>query len=465
MRVAGAAFTLLIGFGLSRVVGALRDVVLTARFGATTEYDLYIAAFRVPDVVFTLVAGGALGSTLVPVLAARREHGAPGDDARLAAHVFNAIAVVATLVAVVLALFTPWLAQFVGAGFDPAEQARLALLMRILLLQPILLGVSEVLTRYLNVHGHFLAPALAPALYNLPIIAAALGPRLGGVGLVLGVVAGAVVYLLVQVPSALATGFRFRTGLALRDPGLTQIGRLMVPRMIGQGAVQLAFIATTRLASQLPEGSLVVLQLAWQLMNLPLGPLGMALGNAALPVMSAHAARGDLLAMGATARRTLGAIVLLILPATLVLIAGGLPIVRLLYERGAFEADDSARTALALAIYAAGLPAHGALEILTRTFYALQDTRTPVTIGVGQMVLNVLLAYTLAGQLGFAAIPVALSASTVLEVLTLWLLLRPRVPALASPAVFLPDFSAALEMVRTGAARFRSGSPGLGGDN
>jgi putative peptidoglycan lipid II flippase len=264
----------------------------------------------------------------------------------------------------------------------------------------------------------------------------------------------------VQLPPALSAGFRFRAGIDARDPGLAQVGRLMIPRMVGQGAVQLAFIATTRLASQLPEGSLVVLTFAWQLMNLPLGPLGMALGNAALPALSAHAARGDLDAMGATARRTLGAILLLILPAAIVLVIGGLPIVRLLYERGAFTSDDSTRTAGALAIYAAGLPAHGAIEILTRTFYALHDTRTPVAVGVATMASNVAIAYALAPSLGYPAIPIGMSVSATAEAVVLWLLLRPRVPKLASPAVFVPDPLAGLEIVKARLARFRKGPSG-----
>ena len=449
--------TLLVGFGLSRLIGALRDIVLAAQFGATTDYDLYVAAFRIPDVVFMLVAGGALGSTLVPVFAERLESGGPGADARLAATVFNTIALVATAGALIGIALAPWLAPIVGAGFALEDQERLALLMRIILVQPVLLGVSEVLTRYLNVRGHFVAAALAPALYNVPIMIAALvlGRSMGNVGLALGVVAGAILYLLVQVPAALGRGFRFRAALDLSDPALAQIGRLMVPRMIGQGAVQFSFIATTRLASQLPEGSLVVLTYGWQLMSLPLGPLAMAFGNAALPSMAAHAARGDVDALGATARRTLGAILLLILPAALVLIIAGHPIVTLLYEHGAFTAEDSARTALALAIYAAGLPAHGALEIITRTYYALQDTRTPVAIGVAGMALNVVLAYSLAGRTGFVAIPLALSASTAIEVVVLWLLLRRRVPGLASPLVFVPDPRAAMEVVRSRFGRFR----------
>lgn len=470
MRIAGAAATLLVGFGLSRLIGALRDIVLAAQFGASADYEVYLAAFRIPDVVFMLVAGGALGSTLVPVFAERLEQGGPGADARLAATVFNAIALAATIGALLGIVFAPWLAPIVGAGFEPEDQARLALLMRIILVQPVLLGVSEVLTRYLNVRGHFVAAALAPALYNVPIMLAALllGRSMGNIGLALGVVAGAVLYLLVQVPAALSRGFRFRPALDLRDPALAQIGRLMVPRMIGQGAVQFSFIATTRLASQLPEGSLVVLTYGWQLMSLPLGPLGMALGNAALPAMAAHAARGDFDALGATARRTLGAILLLILPASLLLIIAGLPIVRLLYEHGAFTPEDSARTALALAIYAAGLPAHGALEIITRTFYALQDTRTPVAIGVAGMVLNVVLAYALAERLGFSAIPIALSSSTAIEVVVLWLLLRNRVPGLASPLVFVPDPRAALDLIRVRLSRygfFRKSSPTDTSDN
>ena len=449
MRIAGAAVTLLVGFGVSRLIGALRDIVLAAQFGATTDYELYLAAFRIPDVVFMLVAGGALGSTLVPVFAERREQGGPGADARLAATVFNAIALAASASAVLGIALAPWLAPLVGAGFEPADQERLALLMRIILVQPLLLGVSEVLTRYLNVRGHFAATALAPALYNVPIMLAAvtLGPTLGNIGLALGVVGGAALYLLVQLPAAFRRGFQFVPALDLADPALAQIGRLMVPRMIGQGAVQFSFIATTRLASQLPEGSLVVLTIGWTLMSLPLGPLGMALGNAALPTMAAHAARGDMEALGETARRTLGAILLLVLPAALVLIVGGMPIVRLLYEHGAFAPDDSARAALALAIYAAGLPAHGALEILTRTFFAIQDTRTPVAIGVAAMVLNVGLAYTLAGRLGFAAIPVGTSVSTAIEVVVLWLLLRSRVAGLSSPLIFIPNPGEAIGII------------------
>ena len=449
-RIASAAGILLIGFTLSRLIGFLREIVLTAQFGATAEYDLFIAAFRIPDVVFTLVAGGALGSTLVPVFTERREQGDGRTAAKLAGTVFNLIALVATGAALAGIAAAPALAALLGPGFAPAEQERLTLLIRILLVQPVLLGVSEVVTRYLNVTGHFLAPAFAPAVYNVPIIVAALvfGRSLGSAGLALGVVAGALAYLLIQLPAGFQRGLRFVPSLNLTDPALARIGRLMIPRMVGQGAVQFSFIATTRLASQQPEGSLVALNLAWVLTMLPLGIFGMAVGSAALPTLSEQAARGDLDAVGHTARRTLGAIMLMVIPAALFLIGLGFPLIWIIFGRGEFTSEDAARSAQALALYAAGLPAHGALEILTRTFYAFQDTRTPVSIGVAAMALNVGLAYALVGPLGFLAIPLGLSVATMVEAVIMWLILRRHVPGIRSPLIFLPDPAAGFALIR-----------------
>src|SRR5919198_1229483 len=163
-RIAGAAAVLLGGFVASRLTGLLRDVVISAQFGTSTDYDLYLVAFRLPDAIFTLVAGGALGSALVPVLfqyLAGREAGAA---ARLAGALFNLVAGAASLAAAVGIVLAPQLVPLLGAGFAPEQQARLATLARVLLLQPVLLGMSEVVTRYLHVHQHFLYPALAPTL-------------------------------------------------------------------------------------------------------------------------------------------------------------------------------------------------------------------------------------------------------------------------------------------------------------
>ncbi|MGH2352149.1 MAG: murein biosynthesis integral membrane protein MurJ [Chloroflexota bacterium] len=432
-RIAGAAAILLGGFVASRLVGLARDVVISARFGTSDDLDLYFAAFRIPDTIFTLVAGGALGSALVPVFAEYRAARHEGGLVRLAGAVFNLVALAATLAAVLGIVFAPQYVPWVF-GFTPEQEARLVMLVRVMLLQPVLFGLGEVVTRYLNVHQHFVYPAIAPTLYNLAIIAAALalGPSLGTLGLALGVVAGALAYFLVQVPAAAALGFRWQPALDLHEPALRQIARLMLPRLIGQGAVQLSFIFTTGLASFLPSGRVAALNFAWVLMMLPLGTFAMSMAGAAFPTLAEQAARGEHRALAATVRRTLGMIQFVMVPSALGLIVAGLPLVQTLFQHGAFTAESSAITAAALTFYAMGLPAHGAIEILTRAFYALQDTRTPVTLGVLAMAANVALAslliVPLAEPLAHVGIAIALSASATAEALVLLLLLRRRLP-------------------------------------
>lgn len=430
-RIFGAAAILLGGMAVSRAIGLLREVVIGARFGTGGDLDLYVAAFRIPDTVFTLVAGGALGSTLVPVFAEYLEQHEEGTLARLAAAVFNLVTLAGCLAALLGIVFAPQLAAGLGAGFaDPARQARLVLLVRIMLLQPVLFGMSEVPRRYLNVQQHFLFPAIAPALYNLGIIAGALalGPSLGTLGLAFGVVVGALAYLLVQLPAAAAFGFRWRPVLDLREPGLRKIAGLMLPRLLGQGAVQVSFIITTRLASYLPPGRLSALNYGWVLMMLPLGIVAMPVADAALPTLSGQAARGELKEMAATVRRALGAILFLMAPAAAALIGAGLPLVQAALQRGRFGPESSALTAVALAFYAAGLPAHGGIEILTRSFFALHDTRTPVAVGVAAMVVNIVLATAMVGSLGHVGIALAMTLSATAEALALVVLLRRRLP-------------------------------------
>jgi putative peptidoglycan lipid II flippase len=435
-RIARAAFILLGGFVASRLVGLLREVVVYGRFGASGELDVYFAAFRIPDLIFNLVAGGALGSALVPVFASYRAAGPPGRAARLATNVFNVVGMVAALGAVLGIVFAPALVPFLGPGFSAGQQASLVLLVRILLLQPVLFGLGEVVTRYLNVYGHFATPALAPVVYNLCIIGAALWltPALGTAGLAVGVVLGALAYLLVQVPAAHTLGFRWGApwgaGFDPAEPGLRQIVLLMLPRLVSQGAVQLSFFFTTRLASFLPPGRLAALTLGWTLMMLPLGILAMSTANAAFPVLAEQAATGQQRALAATVRRTLGTVLFLMVPSAVGLLLLGLPLVQTVFVRGEFGAESAALTATALGVYALGLPGHGAIEVLARAFFARQDTRTPVILGVSGMALNVLLASLLVGPAGLVGIALALSVSATLEALALFGVLAARLPGL-----------------------------------
>ena len=446
MQIVRAGTMLFIGLLASRLLGVGRDVVISAQFGTSGDLDLYIAAFRIPDLIFTLISGGALGSALVPVFA-RAWNAGPGGDRpdpdyldRLARTVLTAVILIASVGAVTAMVFAPSLVEIIGAGFVPDARVRLVDLVRLILVQPVFLGAGEVLTRYLNVRGHFAVTAFAPAVYTLAIVvgAAFLGPALGTTGIAIGVATGAFGFLVVQLVASLRLGIgrpaNDANGRSVRED-LWEILTLMLPRLIGQGAVQLSFVATTRLATYLPSGRIASLNYAWALMMLPLGAFAMTLANAAFPTFAAQAARGDREALATTGRQAMATILCVMVPATAAVVVFGALGIEVLFARRAFTTESVALTASALAAYGIGLPAHGILEVQMRLSFALRDTRTPVVIGVASMVANVLLALVLVEPLGHVGIALSLSGAATLEAVLLGTVLHRRLPGLHTSAL------------------------------
>ena len=293
---------------------------------------------------------------------------------------------------------------------------------------------GEVTRRALNTLDHFLAPALGLVLYNAAILTAALTVARGEVGvtgLAAGAVCGAGLYLLIQVPALIGRGVRYTPRLGLRDTAVRDIVRLMGPRLIGQGVVHLNVLLTASIASVLPEGRLAALNYAWLVMMLPLGVFGMSIGDAIFPTFAKLVAQGRTQALAWTSSRMLGLVLFLTVPSAVLLAIAGRPFVAALLERNAFTAESTAITVAALSWYALGLPAHAALEILTRSFFALYDTRTPVVAGALAMVSYVALALLLVGRLEHVALAMSLSAVTTVEAVVLFVLLRRRLPSLA----------------------------------
>jgi putative peptidoglycan lipid II flippase len=415
-------------FILSRAAGLAREMIIGARFGTSAELDAYLAAFRLPDLLFQLVAGGALGSAFIPVFSgclARRDLTGAW---RLFSAVTNLVLVIMTAFAGLAALLAPLLVRYVLApGFTPPQQELTASLMRWMLISTVIFGVSGIIMGALNSFQHFLLPALAPLLYNLAIIAGAwfLAPDLGIHGLVVGVVAGAALHLDVQLFGLWWLRVQYYPTLGLADPRVREVGRLMAPRVLGLAAVQLNFWINTVLASALPAGSLSALNYAWLLMLLPQGIVAQAVATAAFPTFAALEARGQYAELRQVLSRTLRGVLFLSIPAAAGLFAWRVPLVRMLLERGEFTSHSTELTAYALAFYAFGLIGHSVVEIVSRAFYALHDTRTPVAIGIGSMALNVLLSLTLRGPLGYAGLALANTLATSLEMaLLLWLLAR-----------------------------------------
>ena len=438
-QIARAAGLVMALFVVSRALGLLREMVISHQFGTGGDLDAYLAAFRLPDILFQIVAGGALASAFIPTFATCWARGSEKGAWRLASAIINLVLVLTTALAILAALLAPWLVRTVVApGFDPPRQVLTAELMRVMLITPAIFGVSGVIMGILNARRHFLLPALAPILYNLGIIAGAviLAPTMGVRGLAVGVVAGALGHLLVQVPGLVHHGMQYTPILGLRDPGVHEVGRLMLPRMVGLAAVQVNFLVNTILASGLVAGSLAALNYAWLLMLLPQGVFAQAVATAAFPTFSAQAAKGQRTALRSTLAATLRAVLYLAVPAAVGLIVLRVPLVQLVFERGAFTATSTQMVAWALALFALGLPAHSVVEITVRAFYAMHDTRTPVAVGIGAMGLNVVLSlafirlFAALGWLVLGGLALSNSLATTAEMVVLLAILRRRLQGL-----------------------------------
>jgi putative peptidoglycan lipid II flippase len=438
-QIARAAGLVMALFVVSRALGLLREMVISHQFGTGGDLDAYLAAFRLPDILFQIVAGGALASAFIPTFAAYLAQDDARQAWRLASAVINLVLLLTTSLAAVAALAAPWLVRAVVApGFGPGRQALTADLMRWMLLTPAVFGVSGVVMGILNARQHFLLPALAPIVYNLGIIAGALllTPSLGIRGLALGVVAGAVGHLLVQVPGLVRHGLRYTPTLGLRDAGVQEVGRLMLPRVLGLAAVQINFLVNTILSSGLMAGSLAALNYAWLLMLLPQGVFAQSVATAAFPTFSEQAARDRRPEMRGTLAATLRAVLYLTLPAAIGLAVLREPLVQIVFERGAFTTTSTHMVAWALALFVLGLPAHAVVEIVVRAFYAMHDTRTPVAVGIAAMALNVglslvfITAFEALGWMPHGGLALSNSLATTAEMAVLLALLRRRLGGL-----------------------------------
>jgi putative peptidoglycan lipid II flippase len=430
-KLVQAATLVMLFFVTSRILGLVRDIIITRQFGTSREYEAYLAAFRIPDLIFNIVASGALGSAFIPVFSSLLSRDETARGWLLASHVINLVLLASTTLGVVAAVLAqPIVSASVAVGFAPSDQILTANLMRLMLLTPIVFGVSGIVSGILNSHHHFVLPALAPVAYNLGIIGGALFlapiPRLGVFGLALGVVSGAILHLMVQLPWLIRARMAFTPGLGLHDDQVRTVARLMLPRTIGIAAVQINFLVNTILASTLPEGRLAALSIAFALILLPEGVIAQSIATVLFPTFSQLEASGERAALRAAFSTAFRVVLFLTIPASVGLILLRVPLIQLLYQRGEFTADSTAQTAFALQFYALALFAHSGLEILTRAFYALHDTATPVKVGAASIALNIILSLLLLQPLAQGGLALANSMATTLEMIALLYLLRPR---------------------------------------
>ena len=409
-------------FVISRILGLAREIVLARQFGTSESFSAYVSAFRIPDLLFLVVMAGAFGSAFIPVFSGLLGDGEDEAAWKLASVVFNISGVLVIAAAAAAWVFAPELVHYLVAPDASATAQQITVnCMRILLLSPVFLGFGIAAKGILEGQDLFTLPALAPIVYNAATILGAvfLGPRVGVYGVAIGVVAGAIGFLLLQIPGLVRSGMRYSVSFNPRTPGVSEVGRLLAPRLIGQAAFQLNFIAVTNLAWRTGEQSVSALNYAWQLLMLPHGVLALSVSTVILPTLSRLWQAGDTAAFRATLGNALRPLFFLSLPAAVILFAFRLPIVQTLFQTGAFSAESTSLVAAPLIFLAAGLVSYALVEALTRAFYAMHDTRTPVVSGIGIVALNVILGVALLDRLGYLALALALSISTTVEALIL----------------------------------------------
>jgi putative peptidoglycan lipid II flippase len=411
----------------SRVLGYVRDMVVARAFGAGPITDAFFVAFRIPNLLRRLLAEGALSTAVVPVFTETLTREGPEAFGRLARAVAGSAMVVLCLVAGLGALVAPLVVTAMAPGWrtDPELLALAVSLTRALFPYLVFVGLAALAMGALNAHHRFFTAAVGPAVLNLAMILAVMGlaSRLTTpiMSLAIGVLVGGLGQLLIQLPELRRIGVPLRPSLEWRHP------RRLWPAVFALAAVQITVVVNTLLASLLPTGTVSYLYYADRVMEFPLGVFGIALATAALPSMSAQAARRELTALRSTLEFALRLSAFVAVPATVGLLLLGGPIVQVLFQRGEFTAADAALTAQALAGYAVGLPAFSATRIAAQTFYALGDTRTPVIVGFVSVAVNVVLALVLMWPLRHIGLALASSLSSYVNVIGLCWLLHRRV--------------------------------------
>mgnify|MGYP000894382854 CR=1 FL=1 len=444
-QVARAAALVMAAFAVSRLLGLVRQMVFGAYFGTGPEMDAYVAAVSIPDAIFLIVAGGALGSAFIPLFTGRLARGETVAAWRLYSAVVTLLVTVVAPISLACIVLAPWLVDTVVApALSPEVQARTVALMRVMLLSPTIFSVSGIVMGALNAHQHFLLPAVAPIVYNIGLIAGALWgglTPLGAMGASIGMVVGALGHLLIQMPGLWRFGARFRLTVGRGDPGVFEVGRLIAPRMLGMAAAQINMVVTRNLASRQGAGAISSLEYAWRVMLLPQGIFAQAVGTAVFPTFSQQAALGQTDGLRTTLINALRTLVALTLPASIGMIVLGEPLVALLFERGAFDAESTDAVAWALAFFALGLVGHSALEIVGRAFYALQDTWTPAKAATVSVALNAVLGllfpplFAQLGLLPLGGLALATAVATLVEMTILLVRIRTRLGSLRGRAL------------------------------
>ncbi|MBI2465700.1 MAG: murein biosynthesis integral membrane protein MurJ [Candidatus Sungbacteria bacterium] len=453
--VLAAAAILAVAGLLSRLLGFGRNALLAYFYGAGDVLDAYFLAFRLPDFFFNLFFFGSFSAGFVPVFIKLKNHD-PQKAWKLANDVLNLTLAVFVIFGAVFFVAAPGVLKLIAPGFE-GEKLKLAVtLSRIMFLQPIFLGISVVFSGILQSTRRFLAYALAPVFYNLGIIFGilVLAPRLGPAGLAWGVVAGALLHMLIQYPAARHSGFSYKFFFSLKENSIKDIFHIIVPRSLSLILAQLNLVVMAGLASFLGSGRVSVFNFANDLNGLVLGVVAVPLGVAVFPVFSELAAQGKFQEMGETFIKILRRLMFVMMPAAVLFFILRAQIVRLTLGYGRFDWADTVLTIETLGFFLIGLIFQGALAIILRGFFALEDARTPFLVLFFGVLLSLAAALFLAPVMDVSALGLGMAAAAIFNTLVLFFIFKRRVKSVKISGLLKPMSVFALGSVMAGLAAY-----------
>ena len=419
---------------ISRLLGFVRLRAAAEVFGRTWHTDAFNAAFVIPDLMYFLLVGGALSSAFIPVFTSYLAKGKEEEGWIVASSFLNITFLALVAFSLLGIVFSSELAPLVAYKFKGEQRELLIYLMRIMFPAVFFTALSGLAVGVLNSYQYFILPVIGPILYNIGIILGAyiLGPRIGIVGMAIGTVVGALANFALQLIQLSRWRSHYQLTIDWQHPGMRKVFNLMVPAVISLSIAQVNLIISQNLASGLAKGTITALGLANRLMQFPLGIFAMGISQVIFPTMTRQAAMGEWNIFRNTFSRGLRSIFFITIPSAAGLLALGEPIIRLLFEAGEFGPADTRATAYALFFFAPGLVALSGTQLLTRIYYSLQDTRTPVKVGIQAIIINTLLSITFLRftDLGYGGLALAYSITNIVNMTSYVLRLRKRMGAI-----------------------------------
>jgi putative peptidoglycan lipid II flippase len=427
---------------VSRIFGYVRDSRINYLLGTGPLADAYTIAFRIPNTLRRLVGEGAVSAAFIPVFSEYLKEGKREEAWKFVDALVSAALVLVTIVTVLGIVFSPVIVGvFASEEFEanPDKMAVTILLNRIMFPYIAFVSFSALSMGILNSFNRFAASAFAPVLLNVSIVTLSFFSGFfanPAMALAVGVVIGGVLQVVIQIPSLVRNGYRFRWLWNLAHPGVRRVAALLGPRVFGIGIVQIDVLVGMRFATAMVEGSAAAINTADRVMELVLGGYAIALSTAILPLLALQSRENRIGEMKNTIAFALRLILFITLPATVGLILLRVPIIEVLFQHGEFDSASTALTAWPLLFFAIGLSAFSMMKIIVQAFYALHDTRTPVIVAICSLLLNVGLNFLFFRPLQNGGPALATSLAAFFDAIVLLIIFRKRHGRLGLNAVF-----------------------------